>query len=340
MQDLLAYESVRSWMSNFPDRPNTKKVYLFRLSKFCQWIGKDPDTLIREAEKNLSAAHNQLKEFYNKLLGEGKSLKTASTSYQCLRSFYRWNDVILPRAPRSFKGRVEFASRRVLSQQEISIMVGACSTIRDKALITFLAQSGQRSGVLTALKYKHVRRGLENNENPLLVEVPAVLRNDKGININKLGEAYRFAVGRDSIMFLKMMIEERRRDGEPIDGESWLFRSYSKGGENGKSTPTKISKSERGPPLTSVSIREIVHEVALRAGIQGKASDKRYEIYPHVFRRYWNMRMQEAGLSEDLREYMIGHRVPYEGAYSRWYPDAIRREWKAKNVEKYLSLLL
>jgi len=280
-----------------------------------------------------------MKSFYNALIEKGNSSKTAALTYQCLRSFYRWNNITLGRTPRGFKGRAEFEPYRVLSPSEVALMVNYAPSNRDKALIVFLAQSGQRVGVLTALRYSHVMSGFEKGEYPWIIEIRAILRDGQGVNVNKLGESYSFAVGEDTILYLKRMIDDREMYGDSIDDKSWLFRSYSKSiSEGGKKTPVRVSRSTRGRALTSVSIRDIVHEVAERAGLQRKASEKRYEIHPHIFRRYWNMRMQEAGLSEDLRSFMLGHRLPYEGAYSRWYPDAIRREWKAKNVEKYLAI--
>ena len=339
-EDLLNFESIARWMSNFPDRPNTKKNYLIRFRKFISWIRKDPDTLIAEAKRNPLKIHNKLKEYYNFLIRHGFSSKTAILSYNCVRSFFKWNDIFLGPTPRGFKGRVEYESFHVLTPEEIAKMVDVCSSIRDKCVIVFLAQSGQRSGVLTALRYGHVKSGLERGESPLIIEVPAVLRDINGVNVNKLGESYRFAVGNDSIVCLKMMLKERIENGETLDKNSWLFRSYSKVKveKNGKKRPIRASKNERGMPLTTAAIREIVNKAALKAGLQGKASEKRYEIHPHIFRRYWNMRMQEAGLSEDLRDFMLGHKLPYGGAYSKWYPDAIRRVWISKNIEKYITI--
>ena len=339
MQDFLKYESVARWISNFPDRPNTKKSYLASLKKFVEWIGKDPDKLVYEAKLNPSKIHSQMKRYYNLLIEEGKSSKTAILVYQSLRSFFRWNDIVLGRTPRGFKGRVEYGSTHVLTPTEVALMVDACPNIRDKCIIVFLAQSGQRIGVLTALKYKHIKNGLEKEVFPLIIEVPAVLRDVKGVNVNKLGETYRFAVGKDTILCLKKMIQERIENGEKITDESWLFRSYSEAKTvNGKKILVKVPKGRIGKPLTSAAIRDIVNKAAFKAGIQTKASEKRYEIHPHIFRRYWNMRMQEAGLSEDLRNFMLGHKLPYDGAYSKWYPDAIKREWHTKNVEQYLSV--
>lgn len=338
MEKLLSYSSIKKWISNFPDRPNTKKNYLLRLGHFLEWIRKDPDTLINDARINPNDTHDQMKMFYNMLISNGKSSKTAVLAYQCLRSFYKWNDVILGPAPRGFKGRVEYGSPHLLTPDEIAKMVDASPNIRDKCIIIFLSQSGQRNGILTALRYKHVKQGLENNEYPLIIEVSAILRDSKGVNVNKLGETYRFAVGSHSIQCLKKMVDERIRNGEAVDQESWLFRSYSQIVTSNRKNPVRAMKSDQGKSLTSAAIRDIIHYAALRAEIQGKASGKRYEIHPHIFRRYWNMRMQEAGLSEDLRDFMLGHKLPYGGAYSKWYPDTIRKEWIAKNIEKYLSV--
>lgn len=339
MENLVSHITVRRWLSNFPDRPNTKRSYLMWLSKFTVWTSRSPDSLIADAKRDPSSTHDLLKAFYNYLLEEGFSSNTAVLAYQALRSFYRWNDVNLGRTPRGFKGRVEYASSYVLSQEDVIRMVEACESVRDQSLIAFLAQSGQRCGVVTALKVKHVRRGLERGGYPLIIDVPPILRNEKGVNVNKLGASYRFALGRDTISLIRDMLKERKSFGEPLNDESWLFRSYAVVRE-GALKPVRASKTERGRPLTTAAIREIVHKTARKAGIQRKASEKRYEVYPHSFRRYWNMRMQEAGLSEDLRDFMLGHRLPYDGAYSKWYPEAIKREWRAKNVERYIGVFV
>jgi integrase len=260
-EDLTAYVSVKRWISNFPDRPNTRRSYLIWLSKFSLWIGKDPDVLIADAKSDSSETHDLLKTFYNYLLEKGFSSNTAVLAYQALRSFYRWNEINLGRTPRGFKGRVEYASSYVLSQEDVAKIVYSCESLRDKALIAFLAQSGQRCGVITALRLKHVRRGIERKEYPLIIDIPPILRNNKGVNVNKLGDTYRFAIGKDAITLLIEMLKERKNIGEPLDDESWLFRSYAIVREENRK-PVRASKTERGQPLTTAAIREIVHRAA------------------------------------------------------------------------------
>jgi integrase/recombinase XerD len=223
----------------------------------------------------------------------------------------------------------------VLTQEEVAKIIDAAPSIRDKALIAFLAQSGQRRVIVTALKYGHIRKDLGRERFPVIVGVPAKLLDVHGVNVNKIRRPYRFAIGYDACVYIREMIEERKRCGEEITDESWLFRSYAS--LRGGKMPMRMRKDEPGPPLSASAIVKIVDNAAKRAGLQEKRG-KISEIHPHTFRRYFNMRLQEAGIDPILRDFLLGHKLPYEGAYDKYTAEYIRREWMAHEVDKYLAL--
>jgi integrase len=211
------------WFANIPNL-GTRRVYLHALEAFVEFSGKDPDELVDLGRKNAEEAHDLLKRFYN-------SLKLASMTkmeaYQALRSFCRTNGIVLGRKPRTYRAVVEYESRKLYSQDEAAWLVDVASNIRDKALITFLAQSGQRVSVVASLRIRHVE---SDQPSPIVVDVPAVLTNKHGINVNKAQTPYQFALGEDSKTYLKLMIQERTERGEPLDPESWLFRTLGREG--------------------------------------------------------------------------------------------------------------
>jgi len=63
---------------------------------------------------------------------------------------------------------------------------------------------------------------------PIVVEVPAILRNSKGFNVNKAQTVYHFVFGEDTANYLRLMIKDREDRGESLSPDSWLFRSHSK----------------------------------------------------------------------------------------------------------------
>ena len=174
---------MERWFANLPNL-GTRRVYLPELKKFVKFADKSPDELAESAKKNSEEAHHLLKMFYN-------SITLASTTkiriYHTIRSFYRANGVILGKKPRTYRRVVEYEPRRLYSQDEVAWLVDSADNTRDKALITFLAQSGQRVSVIVNLKMRHIPL---DQCNPVIVDVPAVLRNKHGINVNKAQVPY------------------------------------------------------------------------------------------------------------------------------------------------------
>ncbi len=166
------------------------------------------------ARKDRLAVHQKLKEFYEKLRSDGLAPRTRSLAYSTVRSFLNWNDLPLGKAPRHFGGTPRYEQHRMLENHEVSLMIHVARKTRDKPLISFLAQSGQRVGILTALRYRHVRSELESGVCPVVVGVTGELLNAENANVNKGRVVYRFAIGKECCRLLRMMMDERQRKGE------------------------------------------------------------------------------------------------------------------------------
>jgi len=326
MQTLNDQKSVRIWFANLPNI-GTQRTYLYPLKKYVKFTGMKPDELVVSGRKNPEKTHDLAKMFYNNL---DLASTTKMLCYQTIRSFYRANHISLSRKPATFRAVVEYESRRLYTQQEVTQLVDIAGAFRDKAIIAFLAQSGQRVGILTGLRLGEID---VDQESPLVVEVPAVLRNKHGVNVNKAQIAYRFALGEDTKNYLKLMVEDRIHRGELLSEDSWLFRSYSI--RISDRIIKKVKLSTPGEPLSGSQIWKIVHDAATKRGVQKKFG-KRYLFHPHGFRRYWKHQLRMGGVDPNLLDHMMGHALPYGGAYDRWTLEDIRSQYK--RAENMVSL--
>jgi integrase/recombinase XerD len=299
--------SVSRWLVNLPNR-RTRTQYVGSLARYAGYTGSSPDELVSTGQENAEDAHDALKMFYNSL---NLASKTKMRMYQSIRSFYRANGITLGKKPITFRASVEYESTRLYSQDEVAMLVDAAGDVRDKAVITFLAQSGQRVGVVTSLRLMHVD---VDEPGPIVVEVAGILRNGRGENVNKSQRPYKFAVGEDARRYLELMIQDRAERNEPLEPDSWLFRSYSR--RHGDKDIRKVKLSERGLPLSVAQVGNIVRKAAEERGIQRKFG-KRYLFHPHGFRRYWKHQLRMGGVDSDLLDYMMGHALPFGGAYDR-----------------------
>ena len=250
--------------------------------------------------------------------------------YQAIRSFYAANRVQLSKKPRAYRMIVEYESRKLYTQSQIAQLVDAADNPRDKALVTFLAQSGQRIGVTTSLQLRHINL---DQPTPMIIEIPAILRNNKRLNVNKAQTPYHFVLGEDTAQYLRLMIKDRIVRGEELEPGSWLFRSHSRWFTDKKIR--KVPRSTSGECLSISRAGEIVRKLAEKRGIQEQYG-KRYFFHPHGFRRYWKHQLRIGGMDPVLLDYMMGHVVVYGGAYDRWTLDDIRDQYR--RAENYVSL--
>jgi len=167
--------------------------------------------------------------------------------------------------------------------------------------------------------------------------------NQYGENVNKIKRPYRICLDQELCTLLELMMKERMRDKEPIDDDSWLFRSYCTRGVRFR----KVAKSQRGDALHKCNINELVKDIAERAGLQRyipmRIGRKKAEIHAHSFRPYFNMRLQEAGVDREMIRFLMGQKLPYgdrahADAYSKYTPEIIRKMWMMKGCDGVLSL--
>jgi integrase len=146
-----------------------------------------------------------------------------------------------------------------------------------------------------------------------IVEVPPELLNAKGRNVNKGRTRYKFVIGLDTMRLLSQ-----------LPRTEWVFRSQK----------TELSVSVR-------QIERIISDAAEKVGVQRKFQTKigsKYEVHPHVFRRYWKHQMRQGGVTDEtLLDYMLGHRLSYRGTYDS-YPDEDLLK-AHKQAEAYLKVL-
>lgn len=146
-EHLATYISVQKWFANIV-KHGTKSAYLLALDGFVQFTNMNPDKMVTLGMKDSEAVHDLMKMHYQ---NNELSSKSRMARYQALRSFFRANRIRLDKKPRTFRGIVEYESRKIYDQDEVVALVDAARGFRDKALIACLAQSGQRIGVVVNL---------------------------------------------------------------------------------------------------------------------------------------------------------------------------------------------
>ena len=298
--------SVQRWLislSNKTNSRNTRDAYLRSLSRYCSFLKLSPDKIIKDRKKDLksddeaiSRKHEDKALEFFAILDKKFSRKTASLTLAAVRSFYNANYLsLLLSSPSVWSSHVDV----IPSIDDIKKIVQHSDSALQRAVILFSTQSGQRVGILTALRCGIFESKIEKNE-ILPVHIQADLRNSAGDIVNKGRQEYTFFIGRDACSALSVYLKERRIRGEVIEEDSFLFVT---------------GKRFRGEymPLNQNAINNLIKRAAIRAGLMrsvtGKSLQNRAPIHHHCLRKFWQTTMEQSGVAKPWYEYMMGHKL-------------------------------
>jgi integrase len=304
---------VQAWLDSYPPDPRQRKRRLQALQRFKESVRRDPIALL---EKALQTTHgceeveDALGEYHKHLEREGCDERSARQWVSVVKGFFTRNHARLARVPRDIVSRRRYPPTSALYQDDVSKMIQKRDNIRDQLVIALLAQTGQRIGVLTAMK-----KGMIKEKGPKafpygLVEVhDRDLVNPKGRNVNRYRVRYRFVIGREAMQLVEKM---------PDYEGGWLF------------------------DITERQMGRIVNEAADDAGIQkrirtGLVNRFMHTVHPNALRPYWKRQMRQGGVKDsDMLEFLMGNRLPYDGASDMFPEEEVLNAYKT--AERKLKL--
>jgi len=295
---------VKKWLENrAKNSPSTYKVYLVAFRKYLQFTKQTVEELIEEINEEFKKSptergeiERKVKAFYYWLVNELRlAEKVGATYVGAIMSFYRtYNYRVNVSIRKELKPAVKH--RKVnLTPEDIRKMVNHAKSPRDRAIILVLAQSGMDLSTLCSLKVRDVWKGLQDSEVPLRIHL--IRRKEK--------VEYDTFLGHDAIEALKTYLKERQAKEGNLDLDSPLFVKEG----------TKRKKIEG---ITPRLIEKIFREIAVESGLVSKEEIKQtnWNPYrPHALRRFFADRLRVAGVNEEAINYMLGHKLPYGGAY-------------------------
>jgi integrase len=287
------------WLSHFKDEKRQRKNNNV-LNQFEKTTGVNAEVLLERTRARMHSsypedAEDAFQKFYDTMRRRRLKHDSVIQYVNVVRGFFRANGVPLPPFP-LVKSKTRGPKPRGLpfNQREVKRMVGLWANApkssrsiarRNRAVIAFLAQTGQKESVLAGITWEMVHHGKESarrNGYPsyALVDIDSEFPDDQP------HRQYPFVIGSDTMR----LMEELPR---PHTG--------------------KVFKTSKGRGSISVrTIQRIVDETARRCGLQREKKRryrgwKSYQVTPEVFRKYWKFQMRSGGVEDrDLLNYMMG----------------------------------
>lgn len=288
-------EHVEDWIkggrSHVTER--RRRALLRRFSSFAE---QTIPTILEKAHKSTSYAEDLIKAYVDQRTksrqdgGTGLSENSAIGEFNDLSAFFESNRVLITTKPSKrlrIHGPRYKKTKFILKQKDVKRMVKSARKLLWKAVIAFLAQTGQRQGVIRALKPMMIKR----KDRYGIVTVDIKLLDWKGINVNKVPTAYQFIIGRQSLRLIDKLVSAKK-----LGKDDWICH------------------------ITDTQITRLVEQTADRIGIQEITpkddGTNLHQVSPHRLRDYWKYQMKQAGVEDRMLEYMMDHRPsPYDRVY-------------------------
>lgn len=279
----------------------TKKVYTYWFGRFLKWTKiKDASGLLQLKDSFLQS----IVEDYIMYIRAKISPNSMNPVIASLQLFFSMNDKILnwQRIRRMIPEKVKKAGYMAYQTEDIKKMLEG-EPLRNKALIHFLASTGMRVGGLEGLKLKHIS---EMPENTRAVEI-----------YPETNSAYWCFLTNESCKVFDEYIDERRKNGEYINGESPCFRTrYQVGIEKTKMMSIK-------------SIHLVLNRIVKKIE-RKKVGNRRYNFMAahSIRKRYSTIVKSNANIPYSVGERLLGHQAYLDASYFRPTRENLWLEWK------------
>jgi integrase len=280
---------------------HTLYQYVFGVHRFCVWMKRKPDDLVRDALEAKSAVDTcvlRLDEFIGDLQAEGLAPGTINNHVKGVKMLFKVNGICLTlpyRVPKS----VRYPDRSPTSEELAQII--DIADLRDKVIVSLLALSGVRIGTLVKLEYRHVKRDLENGVVPVHLYIEAAITKGKYHD-------YDTFIGSEGVEYLKAYLKTRRIGNERI--ESGHKRGLPP--EEMKDSSPLIRNEHKTEVMTisPSTVHFAVHSLYLKAGLIEKTGKSRYDLRAHSLRKYFRTQLGAiSGIPTDYIDYMMGHTI-------------------------------
>lgn len=299
---LLFRESVKSKQSF--------ETYLVRLKMFMKYHGfVSYDEITRKT--------NLQELFEDWIIAQKQRVNPngLATYYYGVKGFLDANEIELnyKKIKKFFPQKIKKSGRKPYTTQQIKQLIDSQTSIRNKAIIHFVASSGIRIGVLVDLKVRNLL------DMPLGCKAVCVYE-------GSLEEHWTFLTPEAS-KFLEQYFETRKNDGEMITPNSPVFRDVFR-----KQTAQRLAM-----PLKRKSFGNIISKAQRRSGVNLSKENGRHETmsWHGMRKRFVTILKNEVGIQNAIVERLVGHKIYSEDGMRIELDDSYFRPTLDELFDKY-----
>ena len=301
-EPMLKDDSVQKWISKLKEKAGWKSTmpgFLRTLYRFSEYCGKSPSELvatalgeqIAEPLEELVPASLETQEvaqkFVNEVLNSGKR-ESARYARACLTSFFKANGVSLHLDPIS---RFTKKTEVIPTKEQVYVMADYTRSLRDRAIILCMYQSGLGVTPLRNLTYGHLKEQIKKNRIPIQVHVTS------DISEKPLPVAYYTFFGAEACEALNTYLNERKRRIKRIREQGKKVKGLT------PSSPLFASEGRNMPfggRMAISSIWRIIKNSAEKTGL------KKESVWPNCLRKAFEAELDRSLLDRNTKQFLLG----------------------------------
>ncbi len=305
-ESTLKDESVQKWISKLKENVgwrSTMPGFLRTLYKFSKYCDKSPSKLVESALKEQIAESSEelipasleireiAKKFVDEMLNSNKR-ESARYTRACLTSFFKANGVSLHLDPIP---KFTKKTKAIPTKEQVYAMADYTNSLRDRAIILCMYQSGLGITPLRNLNYEHIKEQINKNKIPIRVHVTSEIAE------KPLPKAYYAFFGAEACEALNTYLNERKRKIKKIREQGKKVKRLT------PSSPLFASEGRNVPfggRMAISSIWRIIKNSAEKTGL------KKENVWPGCLRKAFEAELDRSQIDRDTKLFLMGHPVP------------------------------
>jgi integrase len=327
--ELMKEPIIIEWLQTTNAKPNTEKAYLQGMQDYTEYTGKDPDTLLNEAEEDIKAGKlmrqrcikRDLIGFRKYLQDSGKAPHTIRGRIVGVKSFFESFDIEIPKLPSMGKAQTLEKNNEIPTKEDLRDVLKVADPL-EKAILLTGVSSGLAANEICNLRVKDFKKGYD----PETEVTTLKLRREK-VSFNFITflspEASRAVL--DYLNYRARVIDTKatRRvcqlEKQKVYNENdHLFIC--------RQVPTEYTKThdDNLRKLDTRALTKVYRRLAEKAGKNTPLNDWGF-IRSHNLRKYFDSVLHNNGADDFFIQYCEGHTLDEtRAAYFRSSPEKLK----------------
>lgn len=336
-KELETNPTIKRWLSGINAKPTTRKAYTDSLRAYTEFLGKSPEQLLQEAKDDSSKdmpdrrIFEELANFRDFLEDSGLAPMSIRSKINCVRSFYKYNYVILPNLPKSIQNVATLQENWAIPTKEDIRQTLLVSDPLEKALMLTGLSSGLSTNEISNLT---IRKFLDGYDPETGITQLNLIR----AKVNYPFHTFLTPEASQAIWDY-LAYRERKPKQNSKDKIDAVLKQRIARDRNGKETgylfvcrmivpeylETKDEELRKLSPDTIVKLYSDLAEKANKASTKGQ----RNIIRSHNMRKFFNSTLLANGADILITDYMMGHKLSgTQDSYFRADPEKLKEKYK------------